>query len=82
MRELILIITLLVISPIIISESFSFLGGDMIDYNPSQDGSISTNYESNIIKFNQPSDEQQLKRYLIFGQGSLSELGNIQTNYS
>jgi len=82
MRKLILIITLLVISPIIISESFSFLGGDMIDYNPSQDGSISTNYESNIIKFNQPSDEQQLKRYLIFGQGSLSELGNIQTNYS
>ena len=81
MRKSILIITLLVISPAIASESFSFLGGDMIDYNSPMHYSISTNYESNIIKFNEPLNEQQLKRYLIFGQGSSSELGNIQTNY-
>ena len=54
----------------------------MIDYNSPMHDSISTNYESNIIKFNEPLNEQQLKRYLIFGQGSSSELGNIQTNYS
>ena len=64
-----MIIPLLVISPAIASESFSFLGGDMIDYNSPMHDSISTNYESNIIKFNEPLNEKQLKRYIIFGEG-------------
>ena len=39
--------------------------------------------KSKIIQFNESSNEQQVKRYLIFGKGSISEIGNlIQTPYS
>ena len=82
MNKSIFIIVLLMLTPALVSESFSFLGGDMIDYNFGKYDHISSNHESNIIKFNQPSDEQQFKRYLIFGKGSSSELGNVITNYS
>ena len=54
----------------------------MIDNNLTKYDTISSNYKSDIIKFNESSNEQQLKRYLIFGQGSSSELGNVKTDYS
>jgi subtilisin family serine protease len=82
MNKSIFTIVLLMLTPALVSESFSFLGGDMIDYNFGKYDHISSNHESNIIKFNQPSDEQQFKRYLIFGKGSSSELGNVITDYS
>ena len=75
-------IALLITIPVFASESFSFLSGDMIDQNFLKHDSISSNHQSDIIKFNEPSNEQQLKRYLIFGKGSSSELGTIRTDYS
>ena len=82
MSKLILVIAFLIITPVLFSEAFSFFGGDMIDNNFVNYESFSSKHESNIIKFNQLSDEQQFKRYLIFGKGSSSELGNVITNYS
>ena len=82
MSKLILVIALLIITPLVSSQAFSFLGGDMIDNNFVKHDSISSKTESNIIQFNQPSDEQEFKRYLIFGKGSSSELGNVITDYS
>jgi subtilisin family serine protease len=82
MNKSIFAIVLLLLTPALASESFSFLGGDMIDYNFGKYDNVSSNHESNIIKFNQPSEEQQFKRYLIFGKGSSSELGNVITDYS
>ena len=72
MIKSILVIALLITLPVFALESFSFLGGDMIDNNLTKYDTISSNYKSDIIKFNESSNEQQLKRYLIFGQGSSS----------
>ena len=76
------VIALLITIPVFASESFSFLSGDMVDQNFLKHDSISSTHQSHIIKFNESSDEQQLKRYLIFGKGSSSELGTIRTDYS
>ena len=75
-------IALLITIPVFASESFSFLSGDMIDQNFQNNDHIFSNHHSNIINFNEPTNDQQLKRYLIFGKGSSSELGNIKTDYS
>ena len=81
MMKLILALVLLILIPPLISESFSYFDGDMIGHNI-QNKNHSFN-ESKIIQFNEPSNEQQVKRYLIFGKGSISEIGNfVQTPYS
>ena len=82
MSKSIFAIILLLMTPALISESFSYFGGDMIDNDFVKSDLISSEYESEIIKFNQFQDEQQFKRYLIFGQGSSSEIGHVITNYS
>ena len=75
-------ILLLMIVPVLVSESFSYFNGDMAVNNfENQNQIISDNYSS-IVKFNHESNEQQLKRYLIFGKGSSIELGNIGIEYS
>ena len=82
MIKSILVLAFLITVPALVSESFSFLNGDMIDQNFENYSHVSPNHESQIIKFNESPNEQQLKRYLIFGKGSSSELGNIKTDYS
>ena len=82
MIKLILTIILLLIIPALASESLSSFSGDMIDQNFENHEYVFSNHKSDIIKFNDLSSEQQLKRYLIFGKGSSSELGNIKTDYS
>ena len=81
MIKSILVLAFLITVPALVSESFSFLNGDMIDQNFENYPHVSPSHESQIIKFNESSNEQQLKRYLIFGKGSSSELGNIKTDY-
>ena len=83
MMKLILIITLLILLPPLVSESFSFLDGDMIHHSFPNPNSDVINTKSGIIQFNDHSNEQKIKRYLVFGQGSTSELGNfVQNPYS
>ena len=82
MIKSILVLAFLITVPALVSESFSFLNGDMIDQNFENYIHVPSDHESQIIKFNESSNEQQLKRYLIFGKGSSSELGNIKTDYS
>ena len=82
MIKSILLLAFLITVPALVSESFSFLNGDMIDQNFENHIHVSPNHESQIIKFNESPNEQQLKRYLIFGKGSSPELGNIKTDYS
>ena len=82
MNKSIFVLALLFTIPAVASESFSFLSGDMIDHNFATPDHIPSNNESEIINFYDSSNEQQLKRYLIFGKGSSSELGNITTDYS
>ena len=75
-------ILLLMTIPALVSESFSYFGGDMATQNFQDYNNDFSNYKSNIIKFNDSSNEQELKRYLIFGKGSSVELGNTQSHYS
>ena len=75
MVKLILLLVLLVTIPAIINESFSYLGGDLIDYNSYHESQNISNLKTEIIKFNEFSSDEKLKRYLIFGQGSVSEIG-------
>ena len=82
MIKSILAILLLMTIPALVSESFSYFSGDMTTQNFQDYNNGFSNYKSNIIKFNESSNEQELKRYLIFGKGSSVELGNIQSHYS
>ena len=67
----------------LISESFSYFDADMINYDLENKNYNFEESKSEIIQFNESSNEQQVKRYLVFGKGSMSELGNfIQTSYS
>ena len=75
-------ILLLMTIPALVSESFSYFSGDMATQNFQDHNNGFSNYKSNIIKFNDSSNEQELKRYLIFGKGSPVELGNTQSHYS
>ena len=82
MLKLIIFLILLVTIPGVISESFSYFGGDMANQNLYHETQNAINFQSNIINFNEISDTQQFKRYLIFGKGSISELGNnLKSSY-
>jgi subtilisin family serine protease len=76
--KLLLLLFLLISLPAVFSESFSYLNGDMIDQN--YHNFDSQNFNSDIIKFDNVLNEQQIKRYLIFGKGSTSEFGNLISN--
>ena len=81
--KLVLILILLILIPPLISESFSYLDGDMVNHNLEDKNYNFNKSKSLIVQFNEPSNEQQVKRYLIFGKGSISEIGNfVQTPYS
>ena len=83
MIKLILGIILLVIFPWFVTESFSYFNGDMHNHNFEYQNETFEINNSKIIKFNHDfSNEQQHKRYLIFGNGSPIELSNIESNYS
>ena len=83
MMKLVFALILLVMTLPLISESFSYFDADMINYNIEHKNYNFKESNSEIIQFNEPSNEQQLKRYLIFGKGSMSEIGNfLQTPYS
>ena len=81
--KLVIFLILLIFIPAVVTESFSYFNGDMIDNKIKSENHISSN-ESQIIKFNELSlHDQQAKRFLIFGKGSVSELGNtLHTSYS
>ena len=83
MMKLVFAILLLIIIPPLVSESFSYFDGDMISHNFENKNYNFSESKSEIIQLNEFSNEQQVKRYLIFGKGSISEIGNfIQTPYS
>ena len=75
MLKIVFLLVLLVLIPSLISESFSYFNGDMINYNFKEKNYDSKISNSDIIKFNIIENENKLKRYLIFGNGSFTELG-------
>ena len=76
MKSVLVIISIILIFPLM-SESFSYFNGDMANYNIENNDFPIENINSNIIHFNEISNEQKIKRYLVFGTGSTAELGNL-----
>ena len=77
MMKLVLFLVFLIITLPLISESFSYFDADMINHNLENKNYNYQESKSEIIQFNEHSNEQQVKRYLIFGKGSISEIGNF-----
>tara|TARA_Y100000996_G_scaffold409977_1_gene391526 strand:- start:16 stop:4257 length:4242 start_codon:yes stop_codon:yes gene_type:complete len=75
MVKLVLFLVCLITIPAIANESFSYLGGDMINENFSFKTEVNPK-QSSIIQFSENTSDEKFKRYLIFGKGSISELGN------
>ena len=73
--KLVSVLILLILLPPLISESFSYFDGDMISHNIEDKNYNFNESTSQIIQFNEPSNEQQVKRYLIFGKGYINVLG-------
>ena len=81
--KLVLFLVLLLTTLPLISESFSYFDADMINYDLENKNYNFEESKSEIIQFNESSNEQQVKRYLIFGKGDVSEISSfIQTPYS
>ena len=78
-KFIILVIMLIALIPLT-SESLSYFDADMIHYDIENTNNNNEQSKPSIIKFNEPFDEQVVKRYLVFGKGSLSELGNLGQN--
>ncbi len=82
MMKSIFILTFLLLLPVMISESFSYFDGDMINYDFENRNNYLTHTNSEIIEFNEFSNEQQMKRYIIFGNGATEFTNLINTQYS
>ena len=61
MKLVFALVFLILILPLI-SESFSYLDGDMINHNLEDKNYNFNKSKSLIVQFNEPSNEQQLKR--------------------
>jgi len=76
------IIFVLLLLPIIAHESFGYLGGDMIEkhsFFPSLDKLKIT---SDIITINELDKTENLKRYIVFGHGSVNDLHSLTKQVS
>ena len=82
MIRLVFVITLFALVPILFSESFSYFDGDMVNYEFKDKINFLENSDSEIIQFNEFSNEQQMKRYLIFGKSTAEFTNLINTQYS
>ena len=72
----------LLLLPIIAHESFGYLGGDMIDQNSFSLGFDNLKTTSDIITINESDKTENLKRYIIFGHGSLNDLHSLTSGVS
>ena len=82
MIKLLLPLIILIVVVPMLSESFSYFDGDMINNAFEKNVSELTNNKSEIIQFNKSLHEQQMKRYLIFGKGSIAEFDTLLQNYN
>ena len=82
MNKFVGIIFVLLLLPIIAHESFGYLGGDMIEkysFLPSLDKLKTT---SDIIAINELDKTENLKRYIVFGHGSVNDLHSLTNGVS
>ena len=73
---------LFLLLPIIAHESFGYLGGDMIEENSFSLSFDNLKTTSDIITINESDRTENLKRYIIFGHGSLNDLHALTSGVS
>jgi len=82
MKKLILFVLPLTLIPLIADSSFAYFGDDMI-----HEKSFSFNFDkmkntSDIITINEPSNDENFKRYIVFSDGSVNDIRTLTQGIS
>ena len=82
MNKFVGIIFVFLLLPIIAHESFGYFGGDMIEQNSFSLSLDKISPTSDIITINDLEKNENLKRYIVFGHGSLNDLHSLTNGVS
>ena len=82
MNKFVILVSLLLFVPVIAVESSAYFGGDMIEKNSLLFNFDDTQMESEIITINQSNKNENLKRYIVFGYGTLNDLNSFTNEIS
>ena len=82
MKKLILFVLSLALIPLIADSSFAYFGDDMI-----HEKSFSFNFDkmknaSDIITINEPNNDENFKRYIVFSDGSVNDIRTVTQGIS
>ena len=82
MNKFVGLVFVLLLIPIVAHESFGYLGGDLIEKNSFLSSLDKIKTTSDIITINQSDNTENLKRYIIFGHGSVNDLYSLTNGFS
>jgi len=82
MNKFVVFLFVLLLIPIIAHESFAYLGGDMIENNSFLSSFDKPQTTSDIITFYESDKTENLKRYIVFGHGSVNDLHSLTSGVS
>ena len=82
MNKFVVFLFVLLLIPIIAHESFAYLGGDMIEKNSFLSSFDKPQTTSDIITFYESDKTENLKRYIVFGHGSVNDLHSLTSGVS
>ena len=72
----------LLLVPIIATQSFAYFGGDMVEKNSSPLNLNILDKTSDIITINELDNDEKLKRYIVFGHGSVNDIRYLTNGIS
>jgi len=75
-------LSVILLSSVLGGSSYGFLGGDLPQQNSEITNKLKIEHSSQIVKIEPISDKEQssVKRYLIFGSGSISDVRSVKNN--
>ena len=81
-RLLAVFLSIILLSSVLVGSSYGFLGGDLPQQNSAISNKLKIEHSSQIVKIEPISDNDQptVKRYLIFGSGSISGVKSVKNN--
>ena len=82
MHILVLFSFILLFLPIIANDSFANFGGDMIEHDSFLSGFEKIEGTSDIVTISKIDNEEKLKRYIVFGHGSVNDLDSLTNSIS
>ena len=75
-------LSIILFSSILVGSSYGFLGGDLPQKNSVVSNELKIKHSSKIVSIDPISEKEQpsVKRYLIFGPGSISDIKSVKSN--